>query len=197
MRCFGVSSCPFRVEQKFWTIRVQTSPRISIERSSVPGVDGVRLASFTIRVNALQHTSIAARSFFVFYYFPFLFFSSILKKINICYPPCIASTKHCWNLNINTTAGLCFGPVLLPPVHLGAFSILENKLVSYADEFSLTSYLAVALESLNRDLGKVSELCDSWVIKLNVSKTKTMIVSRPLMMHLKSPPLTIGGNVLK
>ena len=31
-------------------------------------------------------------------------------------------------------------------------------------------------------------------MKLNVSKTKTMIVSRSLTM---SPPLTIGGTVLK
>ena len=29
------------------------------------------------------------------------------------------------------------------------------------------------------------------------SKTKTMIVSKPLTMHPQSPPLTIGGTVLK
>ena len=34
-------------------------------------------------------------------------------------------------------------------------------------------------------------------MKLNVSKTKTMIVSRPRTMHPQSPPLTIGGTVLK
>ena len=45
-------------------------------------------------------------------------------------------------------------------------------------------------ESLIRDLARVSEWCDLWGIKLNASKTKTMIVSR-------SPPLTIGGTVLK
>ena len=32
---------------------------------------------------------------------------------------------------------------------------------------------------------------------MNVSKTKTMIVSRSLTMHPQSPPLTIGGTVLK
>ena len=31
-------------------------------------------------------------------------------------------------------------------------------------------------ESLIRDLGRVSEGCDLWGMKLNVSKTKTMIV---------------------
>ena len=33
-------------------------------------------------------------------------------------------------------------------------------------------------------------------MKLNASKTKTMIVSRSRTMHPQSPPLTIGGTVL-
>ena len=44
---------------------------------------------------------------------------------------------------------------------------------------------------------KVSEWCDLWRIKLNVSKTNTMIFSRSLTMHPQSPILTIGGTVLK
>ena len=72
------------------------------------------------------------------------------------------------------------------------FSILKNKLISYADDSTLMAVVpspgvrvAVA-ESLIRDLGRVSEWCDLWRMKLNASKTKTMIV-----------PLTIGGTVLK
>ena len=34
-------------------------------------------------------------------------------------------------------------------------------------------------------------------MKLNVSKTNTMIVSRSCTMHPQSPPLTIGVAVLK
>ena len=34
-------------------------------------------------------------------------------------------------------------------------------------------------------------------MKLNASKTKTMIVSRSRTMHPQSPRLTIGGTVLK
>ena len=34
-------------------------------------------------------------------------------------------------------------------------------------------------------------------MKLNVSKTETMIVSMSGTMHPQSPPLTIGGTVLK
>ena len=41
-------------------------------------------------------------------------------------------------------------------------------------------------EPLIRDLGGVSEWCDLWGIKLNVSKTKTMIVSRSGTMHPQS-----------
>ena len=34
-------------------------------------------------------------------------------------------------------------------------------------------------------------------MKLNATKTKTMIVSRSSTVHSQSPPLTIGGTVLK
>ena len=51
-------------------------------------------------------------------------------------------------------------------------------------------------ESLNRDLVRVNAWCDLGM-KLNASKTKTMIVSRSRTMHHQSPPLTIDGTVLK
>ena len=53
------------------------------------------------------------------------------------------------------------------------------------------------VESLIHDLGRVSEWFDLWRMKLNASKTKTMIVSRSRTMHPQSPPLTFGGTVLK
>ena len=56
--------------------------------------------------------------------------------------------------------------------------------------------VAVA-ESLNRDLGKVSEWCDHCGIKLNAYKTKTMTISRSHTIRLQLPPLTIGGTVMK
>ena len=60
-----------------------------------------------------------------------------------------------------------------------------------------TGIRVTVAESLIRDLGRVSEWCDFWEIKLNVSKNKTMIVSRSSAMHPQSPPLTIVGTVLK
>ena len=96
-----------------------------------------------------------------------------------------------------------FWPIIVPPIHLGAFSILENKLIGYADDSTLIAVVpspgvrvAVA-ESLRSDLTKVSEWCGIWGMKLNSSKTKTMIVSRSRTMHPQSPALIIGGTVLK
>ena len=83
------------------------------------------------------------------------------------------------------------------------FYILENTLIGYADDSTLIAVMpspgirvAVA-EFLIRDLFRVSEWCDLWLMKLNASKTKTMIVSRSCTMHPQSPPLTIDGTVLK
>ena len=56
--------------------------------------------------------------------------------------------------------------ILVPPVHLGAFSILENKRIGDADDSTLLSVVpspgvrVIVAESLNRDLRKVSEWCD-------------------------------------
>ena len=70
----------------------------------------------------------------------------------------------------------------------------------------MTTLMAVVLspgirvrvaEFMIRDLGRVSEWCDLLGTKLNASKTKIMIVSRSPTMHPLSPPLTIGGTVLK
>ena len=58
------------------------------------------------------------------------------------------------------------------------FSIFANKLISYADDSTLMAVVPspnvrVALaESLIRDLGRVSEWCDFWGMKLNASKTR-------------------------
>ena len=81
------------------------------------------------------------------------------------------------------------------------FSILENNLIGYAVDSTLMAVVPspgvrVAVEeSLMRDLGRVSEWCDLWGMKLNASKTKSMIVTRSRTMLPQSPP-TIGGTVL-
>ena len=52
-------------------------------------------------------------------------------------------------------------------------------------------------QSLNRDIVRVNAWCDLWGMKLNASKTKTMIVPRSRTIHPQSPPLTIDDTVLK
>ena len=77
-----------------------------------------------------------------------------------------------------------------------------DKLVGYAVDTTLMVVVqspgvrVTVAESLSRDLGKVSEWCDLWQMKLNASKTQTMIVSWSRTIHPKLPPLTIGRTVL-
>ena len=94
----------------------------------------------------------------------------------------------------------------LVSVRLGRFvesSGVFNNLISYADDSNLMTVVpspgirVTVSESLIRALGRVSELCDLWALKLNASKIKTMIVYRPRSMHPQLPSLTIGGTVLK
>ena len=85
-------------------------------------------------------------------------------------------------------SGVQQGSVLFPLLFLlytlELFSILENKLFGYADDSTLIAVvpspgLRVAVaESLSSNLVKVSERCDLWRMKLNASKTNTMIISR-------------------
>ena len=60
-----------------------------------------------------------------------------------------------------------------------------------------TGVRVIVAESLIHDLGRVSGWCDLWGMKLNASKTNTMIVSRSCTMHPQLPPLNIGRTVLK
>ena len=113
----------------------------------------------------------------------------------------------CRSKLVNVVSGVqqssVLGPLLFILYTSKLFSILEKKLIGYADDSTLMAVVpspgvrvAVA-ESLIRDLGSVSEWFDLWGMKLDASKTKTIIVSRSRTMHPQSPPLTIGGTLLK
>ena len=71
---------------------------------------------------------------------------------------------------------------------------MENKMIGYAYDQTLLFVVSspgvsiTVAESLNRDLDKVSEWCNLWGMKLDSSKTKTMIVSRSRTTHPESPP---------
>ena len=92
-----------------------------------------------------------------------------------------------------SVAGQCFGLIIVPPVHFRTFFHSGNKLIGYADDYTLmavvpsTGIRITVAESLIHDLGRVSEWCDLWGKKLNASKTNTMIFSRSHTMHPQSP----------
>ena len=80
---------------------------------------------------------------------------------------------------------------------------LENKLHGYADVSTLVAVvpspaeMVAVSESMNRDLNRFSVWCTLWGMKLNASKTKTMIVSRSSTVHPQLTPLTLDATVLK
>ena len=92
------------------------------------------------------------------------------------------------------------GPLLFLLYTSKLFSILENKLIGYADDSTSMAIVpsqgvrVVVADSLIRDLGRVSEWCDLWGMKLNASKTKTTIVSRSRTMHPQSPTIDYWRN---
>ena len=99
----------------------------------------------------------------------------------------------CRSKLVNVVSGVPQGSVLGPLLFLlyisELFSILENKFIGYADDSTLMAVVpspgarVTVAESLNR----VNAWCDLWGMKLNASKTKTMIVSRSRTMHPQSP----------
>ena len=113
----------------------------------------------------------------------------------------------CRSKLVNVESGVkqqnVLGPLLFLLYTSEHFSILENRLIDYADDSTLMAVVTspgvrvIVAESLIRDLGRVSEWCDLRRMKLNVIKTKTMIVSSLFTTHPRPPSLTIGGTVLK
>ena len=99
--------------------------------------------------------------------------------------------------------GSVLGPLLFLLYTSDLFSILENEMIGYADDSTLiaaipspNARISVA-QSLDRDLLKVSNWCNMWGMKLNVGKTKTMMVSRSRSLNPPSPALSVNGAVLK
>ena len=99
--------------------------------------------------------------------------------------------------------GVFWAPLLFLLYTFELFFILENTLIGYADGSTLMAVVpspcirVTVAESPTPDHGRVNEWCDLCGLKLNASKAKTMIASRSRIMHPQSPPLTIGGTVLR
>ena len=107
----------------------------------------------------------------------------------------------------NVVSGVPRGSVLGPQLFLlytaELFSIVENKLYGYTHDSTLVAVVpssgerVAVSESKNRDLNRVSVWCNLWGMKLNASRTKTIIVSWSRTVHPLLTPLTLYGTVLK
>ena len=113
----------------------------------------------------------------------------------------------CRSKLVNVVSGVSQGSVLCPLLFFlhtaKLFSVVENKLYGYADDSTLVAVVpspgekVAVSESMNCDLNRVSVWCNLWGMKLNASKTKTLIVSRSRTVHLQLTPFNPDITVLK
>ena len=92
-------------------------------------------------------------------------------------------------------------PAVVPVVHCRAFLYSVKQAFGYTEDSTLVAVVpspgerVAVSESMNRDLNRVSVRCNLWGMKLNASKTKTIIVSRSRTVHPQLNPLTLDGRI--
>ena len=98
--------------------------------------------------------------------------------------------------------GSVLGPLLFLVYISDMTEGLENKIIQYADDATLVAVVRSPEErdqvarSLNRDLERISNWCGRWGMKLNSSKTQTLLVSRSQTNVPPHPPLCVNNTFL-
>ena len=94
------------------------------------------------------------------------------------------------------------GPLLFLVYTSEQSEIVENTLITYADDSTLLATVPSPAErvnigeSLNRDLTRISECCMRWGMLVNARKAKAKVVSRSLTVLPRFPSLLLDGRVL-
>ena len=95
--------------------------------------------------------------------------------------------------------GSVLGPLLFIVYTSDLFNMVSNHLVGYADDTTLYAVIPNASKrpdvtaSLNRDLESIDNWCCQWQMKLNATKTKTLLVSRSRTSQPVHGDLILGG----
>ena len=98
--------------------------------------------------------------------------------------------------------GSVLGPLLFL-AYVGDMGVgLENDLIGYADDHTLKAVIRSpqqrheVAQSIDRDLERIQVWCSRWGMKLNSSKTKTLLISRSRTVVPPHPQLFIGNTPL-
>ena len=98
--------------------------------------------------------------------------------------------------------GSVLGPLLFLVYTSDMAAGLENDLIGYADDHTLVADIRtpqqrnLAAQSLNRDMERIHEWCHRWGMKLNPSKTQTLLISRSRTKLPLHPSLSVGNTLL-
>ena len=96
--------------------------------------------------------------------------------------------------------GSVLGPLLFIIFTADMWSDIESELISYADDTTL--YVAVCspddrtakADMLCRDLLRIKSWCERWGMRLNPSKSRSLIISRSRTLLPQHPVLNIGND---
>lgn len=97
--------------------------------------------------------------------------------------------------------GIVLGPLLFLLCTTELFDILENSLVGYKDESTLQSTIRSPADrssvscSVNHDLKVISDWCNTYGMKINLRKTKAMVVPHSRTILLMLPVLSELKNL--